>query len=79
MAYFQAKNTLWVRFEGPFVLFLLLLFVVKTKNWRVLQWMMLVYFMASWSYFMVIWYIFPVLERCTKKYLATLVYLGLPW
>jgi hypothetical protein len=55
---------------------------------RVLQWKMLVYFMAIWcTYFkaiwdiftaiwyivgMVIWYIFPVLVCCATKNLATL-------
>jgi hypothetical protein len=56
------------------------------KFWRVLQWKMLVYFRDTWSilrsfvifywhlvYFVVIWYNFPVLVFCTKKYLATLV------
>jgi hypothetical protein len=55
------------------------------KFWRVLQWTMLVYFMAIWSilrsfgifyghliYFVAIRYIFPVLLCCTKKNLATL-------
>jgi hypothetical protein len=60
------------------------------KFWRDLQWNMLVYFMAIlsilWSfglfcchvvYLMVIWYIFPVLVCCTKKYLATLMGSGM--
>jgi hypothetical protein len=55
------------------------------KFWRILQGKMLVYSMAIWSillsfgtfcghlvYFMVIWYIFPVLVYCTKINLATL-------
>jgi hypothetical protein len=55
------------------------------KILRVLQWKMLVYFMAILSisrpfsifcgnlvYFMVLWNIFPVLVCCTKKNLATL-------
>jgi hypothetical protein len=63
----------------------------RTKNpnlgkfWRVLQWKILVYFMAIWStfqpfdifhglwvYFPPFWYILPVLVCCTKKNLATL-------
>jgi hypothetical protein len=56
------------------------------KFWRVLQWKILRYFMTVWSilrpleifyghlvYFVVIWYIFPVLVFCTKKNLATLI------
>jgi hypothetical protein len=52
---------------------------------RVLQWTMLAYFMticpilqpfdkfcANLEYFVVIWYIFPVLVCCTKKNMATL-------
>jgi hypothetical protein len=65
----------------------------RTKNFnldkflRVLQWKILVYYMAMWSilwlfnifcghlvYFMVIWYIFPVLVCCTTKNLATLCF-----
>jgi hypothetical protein len=55
------------------------------KFWRVLQWKMLVYFMAIWSIllpfgiFVAIWYIlwlfgtfFPVFVCCAKKNLATL-------
>jgi hypothetical protein len=56
------------------------------KFWRVLQWKILVYFIAIWSilrsigifydhlvwYVVVVWYIFPVLVCCTKKNLATL-------
>jgi hypothetical protein len=40
-------------------------FCFQTKNtnlgkfWRVLQWKLLVYFVAIWKHFMVIWYIFP--------------------
>jgi hypothetical protein len=62
MAYFQAKNSNLGKFR------------------RVLQWKTLVYFRTIWSYlrpfsifcghlvyFMVIWYIFPVLVCCTKK------------
>jgi hypothetical protein len=33
----------------------------------------LVYFVAIFVYFIVIWYIFPVLVCCTKKNLATLI------
>jgi hypothetical protein len=63
----------------------------RTKNpnfgifWRVLQWKLLVYFMAIWSIFRPFWYIlwrlgifcnhlviFPVLVYCTTKNLATL-------
>jgi hypothetical protein len=55
------------------------------KSWRILQWKILVYFMAIWSifcpfcifygtlvYFVVIWYIFSVLVYCINKNLATL-------
>jgi hypothetical protein len=55
------------------------------KFWRVLPWKMLVYFMAIWSiflpfgtfygawvYFVIVWYIFPVLVCCSPKNLATL-------
>jgi hypothetical protein len=70
MDYSQTKNTSLAKFS------------------TVLQWKMLVYFMDIWSilrpghliffcdhlvYFAVIWYIFPVLVRCAKKNLATLM------
>jgi hypothetical protein len=68
MAYFQNKNPNLGEFR------------------RVLEWKMLVYCITIWSfcghlvyilsyseYFMVIWYIFPVLVCCTKKNLAILV------
>jgi hypothetical protein len=55
------------------------------KFWRVLLRKMLVYFIDIWSilwsfgifyrhfvYFVVIWYVFPVLVFCTKKNPATL-------
>jgi hypothetical protein len=60
MAYFQTKN----RNLGKFGM--------------VLQWKMLVNFLpfdlfyGYLAYFVVIWYIFPVLVFCTKKYQATL-------
>jgi hypothetical protein len=57
------------------------------KFWRVLNWKLLIYFIAIWNiyrhlgYFMTIWYahlvfiwyIFPVLVSCTMKNLATLL------
>jgi hypothetical protein len=52
----------------------------QTKNpkfWRVLQWKMLVYYMANWSkYFLAIWYILSHLGYffcfgCTKKNLVS--------
>jgi hypothetical protein len=56
------------------------------KFWKYLQWKILVYFMTIWSifrpccifyrivaYFVVIWYISPVLVNCTTQSLATLV------
>jgi hypothetical protein len=56
------------------------------KFWRILDWKMLIYFMAIWNilqtfgifydhlvHFVFIWYIFLVLESCTKKNLATLL------
>jgi hypothetical protein len=59
------------------------------KFGRFLQWKMLEHFMTMWSilwpcgrfcghlvYFMVLWYIFPVLVCCTKKNLATLTRMG---
>jgi hypothetical protein len=58
----------------------------QTKNtnlgqfWRVLQWKMLVYFMAIWYILWPFWYslwlfgiFFPVLVCCINKNLATLV------
>jgi hypothetical protein len=67
MVYFQTKN----RTLGQF--------------WRALQWKTIVYFVDIWSilrpfdilfghlvYFVVIWYIFPLLVNCTKINLATL-------
>jgi hypothetical protein len=69
------------------------MFCFQTKNpnldkfWRVLQWLMLEYFMTVWSilrpleifdghleYFIIF---FPVLVCCTKRNLATLVELWL--
>jgi hypothetical protein len=57
------------------------------KFGRALQWNMSAYFVVIWSilwsigifdgqlvYFMVSWYIIPVLVYCTKKCLATLFY-----
>jgi hypothetical protein len=71
MAYFQTKNPNLGKF------------------WRVLQRELVAYFIAFWFilwpfgifcdhlvYFIVIWYIFPVLVCCTKKTLATL---QAPW
>jgi hypothetical protein len=53
------------------------------KFCRVFQWKMLMFGLSYWHlvflwpfslvYFMVIWYIFPVLVCCTKKNLATLI------
>jgi hypothetical protein len=52
------------------------------KFWRVFQWNVLVYFKSVHSfavyyghlvYFLVIWYIFPVLVCCCNKNLATLL------
>jgi hypothetical protein len=55
------------------------------KFWRVIDWKMLIYFMAIWNilwrfgiiydhlvHIFFIWYIFPVLVSCNKKNLATL-------
>jgi hypothetical protein len=55
---------------------------LQSKFWRVLQWKMLVYFMAIWSIlrpcgiFLVIWYIFSCFGLFTKKNMATLVRIG---
>jgi hypothetical protein len=38
----------------------------------------LVYFTVILVYFVAIWYIFPILEYCTKKNLATLLLTSLP-
>jgi hypothetical protein len=52
------KIPIWVNFGGYWVL----------------QWKMLLHiFYGHFVYFMVIWYIFPVLVFCTKKNLSTLV------
>jgi hypothetical protein len=68
MAYFQTKIPIWINVRGSY-----------NERWGV-------YFMAIWSillqfgilcghmvYFMVLWYIFPVLVYYTKKNLATLL------
>jgi hypothetical protein len=47
-----------------------------SKFRRVLQWMMLVYFVAIWYILLVFGIFFPVLVCCTKKNLATLLTTG---
>jgi hypothetical protein len=62
------------------------------KFWRILQRKILVYFMSiryilrpfaifygHLVYFLVIWYIFPILVSCSKKNLATLAESRLRW
>jgi hypothetical protein len=75
MVYFHAKNTkIWVKFGGPW----------NGKGWYII-WPFgiysshLEYILAIrnilWPFgnLVVIWYIFPIMENCVKKNLATLL------